>query len=89
MSDRYGTDNVYVANADGSGAHLVAACKPPQCIQRCYPAWSPDSKQLAVATAGGLPTGDNPPPRMGIAIIDPAKGTVRPVLDHSSDPGRT
>ena len=88
LADPYGTDNVYVANADGTGARLVATCKPPQCIQHWYPAWSPDSKQLAVATAGGLPAGDSPPPRMGIAIIDLAKGTVRPLLDHSSKTGQ-
>ena len=52
------------------------------------PSLVPDSKQLAVATAGGLPTADNPPPRMGIAIIDLAKGTVRPLLDHSSKTGQ-
>jgi TolB protein len=88
LSDPYGTDNVYVANADGKGAQLVATCKPPTCIQRWYPAWSPDNKQLAVATASGLPIGDNPPPRMGIAIINLAKGTVVPLLDHSSKTGQ-
>ena len=81
-------DNVYVASADGSGARLVAECKPPQCDQHWYPAWSPDGKQLAVATAGGMVTGGNPPPRFGIAIIDLAKGTVRPLLDHSSKTGQ-
>ena len=64
--------------------HLVAACKPPSASSAATrpgpltPSswrWRPP-----VACRPGQPTAPHP----AIAIIDPAKGTVRPVLDHSS-----
>jgi hypothetical protein len=53
--------NVYVANADGTGAQIVAACKLDEC-ERAFPAWSPDGKSLATTTALGKPAADGPPP---------------------------
>jgi len=38
--------NVYVANADGTGARIVAECKFGEC-ERGFPAWSRDGKYLA------------------------------------------
>ena len=78
-------DQVYVADADGSGARLLAPCRPPKCVSHWEPAWSPDGSRLAVSTAGGA--GD-PPARFGIAIIEVAKEIVRPVLDHASRAGQ-
>jgi TolB protein len=79
-------DQVYVADADGTGPRLIARCQPlDDCVSHWEPAWSPDGKQLAVSTAAGM--GD-PPKRFGIAIIDVARETVRPVVDHASRAGQ-
>jgi TolB protein len=75
--------NVYVANADGTGAKIVAACKLDEC-ERAYPAWSPDSKHLATTTALGKPAADGPPPESAIGIIDLATQRVRTILRHPS-----
>jgi Tol biopolymer transport system component len=78
--------NVYVADADGTGPRLIANCDPNAgCMQHWEPAWSPDGTQLAISTAAGM--GD-PPKRFGIAIVDVATQTVRPVVDHASRAGQ-
>jgi Tol biopolymer transport system component len=77
---------VYVAAADGTGARHIAPCRLPACVSRWQPAWSPDDKRLAVATVGGYRQ-DQPPKRSGIAIVDVATETVRPVLDHAFEAG--
>jgi TolB protein len=78
--------NVYVAGADGTDPRLIANCDPNAgCMQHWEPAWSPDGKRLAISTAAGM--GD-PPKRFGIAIVDLATQTVRPVVDHASRAGQ-
>ena len=88
MSDPYGTDNVYVANADGSGAQLVAACKPPTCIQRWYPAWS----LTASSWRWPPPVACRPPTTHHPAWASPSstwpREPSRPLLDHSSKTGQ-
>ena len=75
--------NVYIANADGTGARIVAECKPGEC-EREFPAWSPDGKYLATHTALGKPAADGPPPEFAIGIIDVATQRVRFILRHPS-----
>jgi TolB protein len=78
-----GVGNVYVAKADGTGARVIAECQPGVC-SRGFPAWSPDSKWLAVVVNFGPGDEHNPPPEVGIAVIDVATQEVRVVLRHSS-----
>jgi TolB protein len=76
--------NVYVANADGTGARVIAKCEWDKC-GRGFPAWSPDSKQLATAVALGKPASETaPPPVFGIAIINVDAQAVRVILKHPS-----
>ena len=75
--------NVYVANADGTGARIVAACKLDAC-ERAYPAWSPDGKYLATTTGLGKPAADGPPAEFAIGIIDVSTQRVRTILRHPS-----
>jgi len=75
--------NVYISNADGTGARIVAECKPNEC-EREFPAWSPDSQYLATTTALGKPAADGPPPEFAIGIIDLATQRVRLILRHPS-----
>jgi TolB protein len=75
--------NVYVANADGTGARVIAKCQWDKC-GRGFPAWSPDSKYLATAVALGKPTADGPPPEFAIAIINVDTQAVRVILKHPS-----
>jgi TolB protein len=75
-------NQVYVADADGSRARIVAKCRPPKCAYQWEPAWSPEGKLLAVSSGRGFqPAG--PPQRFGITIIDVAKGTRRTVVDNA------
>ena len=81
-------DQVYVADADGSGARQVSKCRPPKCAGLWEPAWSPDGKQLAVSSAAGFHGNDAPADRFGIAIIDAATGAMRSVVDHDFPTGQ-
>ena len=80
-------EQIYVADADGSHPRQVAKCQAPKCAGRWDPAWSPDGRQLAVVSSAGLHPG-LPPDRLGIAIIDPATGTERSVVDHDAPTGQ-
>jgi TolB protein len=80
-------DQVYVANADGSGARQVSKCQAPKCAGLWEPAWSPDGRQLAIASSAGFHPGA-PSDRFGIAIINLAKRTVRSVVDHDFPTGQ-
>jgi TolB protein len=80
-----GATNVYVAKADGSGAHVIAKCGWGTC-QRGFPAWSPDSKYLATTADLGKPdvAQDRPPPEFAIGIINVKTQQVRYILKHPS-----
>ena len=80
-----GPYNVYVANADGTGARVVAECKVDEC-ERYFPAWSPDGKYLATYTTlgAGAIAADGQPPEFAIGIIDVATQRVRLILRHPS-----
>lgn len=78
-----GVHNIYVAQADGTGARMIAECRPSVC-SRGFPAWSPDGKSLAVVVNFGPGDEQNPPPQVGIAVIDVATEAVRVVLRHAS-----
>ena len=84
--DEPSADQVYVADANGTNPRHIAPCRLPTCVSRWEPAWSPDGRRLAVATAGGFRQ-DQPPERSGIATIDVAQETVRAVLDHAFEAG--
>jgi len=77
--------NVFVANADGTGARVVAECKVDEC-ERYFPAWSPDGKYLATHTTLGaaIGTADDQPPEFAIAIIDVSTQRARLILRHPS-----
>jgi Tol biopolymer transport system component len=79
------THNIYVANADGTGARVIAKCVWDKC-SRDFPAWSPDSKFLATTTGLGKPdlARDRPPPHFAIGIIDVQTQKVRYILKHPS-----
>jgi Tol biopolymer transport system component len=76
---------VYVANADGSGARVIAKCEWGKC-ERGFPAWSPDSKYLATTADLGKPdlARDRPPPVFAIGIIDVKTQQVRYIVKHPS-----
>jgi TolB protein len=78
-----GASNVYVANADGTGARVVARCEWGRC-ERGFPAWSPDGKRLATTVELGRPTATGPPPAFGLSIIDVDTQAVRVLLKHPS-----
>jgi Tol biopolymer transport system component len=78
---------VYVADADGAHARRLPPCRLPKCAGHWEPAWSPDGRHLAVSTDIDLRPG-LPPARFGIAIIDLAKGTERPVVDNTFEAGQ-
>jgi TolB protein len=75
--------NVYIANADGTGARVIAKCEFGTC-EREYPAWSPDSKQLVTTVALGKPTANGPSPEFAISIINVDTQAVRVILKHPS-----
>jgi TolB protein len=75
--------NIYVANADGTGARVIAKCEWGTC-ERGFPAWSPDSKYLATRVDLGRPIANGPPPVFGLAIINVDTQAVRVILKHPS-----
>jgi Tol biopolymer transport system component len=79
--------HVYVANADGANARRLPPCLLPKCAGHSQPAWSPDGRRLAVSTDIDVRPGQ-PPKRFGIAIIDLAKGTERPVVENPNTAGQ-
>ncbi len=79
------TDQLWVANSDGTDPRLLAACDPSSaCLQRWEPAWSPDGLRLAISTA----TGTEEPEKFGIAIVDVSTGAVTQVVDHPAEEGQ-
>jgi Tol biopolymer transport system component len=80
-------DQLYVGDADGTHLRLVARCRPPACLDRWEPAWSPDGRRLAISVAGGR-LGDEGPTRFGLAVVDVATQSVRTVLEHRAADGQ-
>jgi TolB protein len=86
-SEESPASEVYVAGADGAHARRLDPCGVPKCAGHWEPAWSPDGKHLAVSTdVDGRP--DQPPARLGIAIIDLDKGTERSVVENAAEAGQ-
>jgi hypothetical protein len=81
-------DQVYVADADGSGARQVSKCRAPKCAGLWEPAWSPDGSQLAIASSAGFHPGA-PSDRFGIAIIDVAREPCGLWSTMTSRPAKT
>jgi TolB protein len=87
LTDEESPSHVYVANADGAHARRLAPCLLPKCAGHSQPAWSPDGRRLAVSTDIDVRPGQ-PPKRFGIAVIDLAKGTERPVVENPYTTGQ-
>ena len=82
-----GTDQTYIADADGSNPKLVGACPLPDCLQVWEPAWSPDGRKLAVSLAGG-PLGPDGPASFGIGIIDVSSGKLTSLFSNGLADGQ-
>ncbi len=65
--------DIWISNADGSGAHQVTTCVSP-CLQRAYPAWSPDGTRLALVRYDRAPGGTWGP--SAVEILDLVSGDV-------------
>ncbi|HLL84472.1 MAG TPA: hypothetical protein VK420_17540, partial [Longimicrobium sp.] len=81
LSNREGSDRIYVMNADGSGTEratggpdLPPDARPDSAGQEMDPAWSPDGRRIAYTfrTRGG---------KSSIRVTDPASGTGRDLSD--------
>jgi Tol biopolymer transport system component len=73
---------IWVANADGSGAHRVYLCSPPGCNAWNFATWAPDGKSivfqnLATDAAATVITGSL------LQSLDIATGTVKTLLAAS------
>jgi Tol biopolymer transport system component len=87
LSSEDSVDQIYVGDADGTGLHIIARCTPPGCLDHWEPAWSPDSRSLAVSTGSGGLAPDGPA-RFGIVIVDIATNAVRTLIDHPRSVGQ-
>jgi len=87
LTSEESSDQIYMANADGSAAKRVSHCKLPHCAQYWEPAFSPNGTHLAIATAAG-PLSESGPARFGIAIVDVHSEEVTQVVDHKSTEGQ-
>ena len=76
--------DVWVMDADGANARLVAGCVAP-CLQVSMPAWSPDGKSLAMVRFTILESGLWGP--SSIDVVDLATGERRTVAQTAD--GRT
>ena len=76
-----GTRDLWVADADGTGAERVLDCTDP-CTQTDHPAWSPDGRTLAF-TRWDLVDGRGVHGRL--ALFDLATRTIRTVLTVKDD----
>ena len=76
-----GSRDLWVSNADGTGAERVLDCKDP-CTQTDHPAWSPDGRTLAF-TGWDLVDGENVHGRL--ALLDLETGKVRTLITVKDD----
>jgi Tol biopolymer transport system component/DNA-binding winged helix-turn-helix (wHTH) protein len=74
-----GSDDVWLANADGTEAHRLAAHKLEGGGDTCSPAWSPDGKLIVCAWGTDA---DNSMNLFGIRVAD---GTISPLLEKKWD----
>ncbi len=77
------TQDVWVANADGSDAELVAPCTDP-CLGYDFVAWSPSGEQLLIASFNGPPDEATfVPASSSLVLLDLASGTVREIYSSA------
>ena len=80
-----GTDQIWIAQSDGSGARVLADCAEP-CFGADFPAWSPDSTSVAYTAYDAPVSADLPPSGSSLHVIDVQSGVDTSVL--SSEPGQ-
>ena len=72
--------DLWVINADGSGARQLASCSSP-CYQLAYPSWSPDDRSVLISRFDEL---DGDTWGSGaIEIVDVATGARRTVIESA------
>src|SRR3954453_4910747 len=78
-----GDSEIWVVNADGTGAHQITTTPNVAPCDPCYssqPAWSPDMRQLVFRTDRGKAGGDG-----DIWVMDADGGNPRPLVTSSDD----
>jgi Tol biopolymer transport system component len=74
---------VWVANTDGSDAHVVVPCADA-CFGTDYPSWSPDGTSIVYSFFDGPGPFDGPPASSTIRVVDVATGVSRVVTSSEN-----
>jgi Tol biopolymer transport system component len=80
-----GPREVWIADADGSGAQVVVPCGDAACFETDYPSWSPDGASIVYTFFDGPGPFAGPPASSTIRVVDVATGVSRVVT--TSEPG--
>jgi len=76
ISNRSGSQQIWVAAADGSNPHKITSFDGPECAGL---AWSPDGEQIVLELTGGG--------QSSIYVIGAAGGNARKIIDDGFAPG--
>jgi DNA-binding beta-propeller fold protein YncE len=68
--------DIWVVNADGTDAHAVTACRPPDCSSNFAPAWSPVGEEIAMWSMVRCGDGWGP----SLRLLDLSSGDIRNVV---------
>jgi hypothetical protein len=75
--------DIWVVNADGTDAHAVTACGPPDCSSNFAPAWSPVADEIAMWSM--VRCGDAWGP--SLRLLDLSTGDIRDVVSCEGSNG--